>query len=114
MEPLALTLELLLPLAIGAATARYISTATQPLLLEICRTGVGAAFWTRITSVAVLLVPMALTLAFVGNTYDVSATDVVRRTVLLAIVGTLIAVGAVARALYRRIPTGAVEVPKAA
>jgi hypothetical protein len=109
MTTLTLILQLLLPLAIGAAVARYIATAVQPLLLDICGAEARATFWMRICTVAVLLVPPALTLAFAGLGEDGDLGNVLRRTLLLAIVGTLIAVGAVARVLFRtvRIPSAA-------
>ncbi|MFO1400766.1 MAG: hypothetical protein U1F30_06080 [Steroidobacteraceae bacterium] len=103
MQEITLALELIMPLTIGAIVARYISAVAHPLLREICGTEVRAAFWSRVTTVAVLLVPVALTLGFAGEAGSISS--VLRRTLVLAIVGTLIATGAVARAMFRTVPT---------
>jgi len=104
MESIALSCEVLVPLGIGAAVARYIAVVAHPLLREICGTEVRAAFWMRLTTVSVLLIPPAMTLGFAGSGSDGNLDRLLHRTLLLSLLGTLLAVGVVARVLFRSIP----------
>jgi hypothetical protein len=107
MESVALVLEVLLPLAVGALVNRYVAVAARSLLEEICGTSVRASFWMRVTTLAVFLTPPALALAFAGSGGNGNLDALLRRTLLLSLLGALLAVGAVARVLFRRVPAAA-------
>src|SRR5476651_2475629 len=98
------------PAAIGVMVMLYLRGVTQRLLVDLCGTVGRADFWVRVTSVLMATAPLALVLLAAQSPLRcmpgdaACALNVLRQTIIFSLVGILISVAIVARAVGRYVP----------
>jgi uncharacterized membrane protein YhaH (DUF805 family) len=98
------------PAAIGVLVMLYLRGVTQRLLVDLCGTVGRADFWVRVTSVLMATAPLALVLLAAQSPLRcmpgdaACALNVLRQTIIFSLVGILISVAIVARAVGRYVP----------
>jgi hypothetical protein len=104
-------LSLALTLAVVGSALLYLRSITRRVLLELCHTDVGAAFWLRSADVLALSGSLMLVLAFGGTLSGASMVDQLRLVLGLALLGLFITVVLVASSVWRtaRTPPDAPE-----
>jgi hypothetical protein len=96
-------MSLALTLGVVGAALMYMRGITRQVLLELCHTDVGAAFWLRSADVLALSGSLILVLAFGGTLREASAVDQLRLVLGLALAGLFITVVLVASSVWRNV-----------
>jgi hypothetical protein len=115
MFPISLSLlQLAIPAIVGLGAAAYLRDVTQRLLVDLCGTEERARFWVRCAVIAILAVPLMAVLLLAGTPHECGAAGVdsamcvtraLRQSLAWTAGGVLAAVGVIARAVGRSIPS---------
>ncbi len=97
--------EISIPLIVGLLASLYLKSVTTRLLADLCGTQDRSEFWVRITNILIVAVPLMFVLIF-GRSGDPTAAagDVARHALTLTLVGIVVSVGFLARAVFKGIP----------
>jgi hypothetical protein len=95
--------SLALTVAVVGGALLYLRGITRRVLLELCHTDVGAAFWLRSADVLALSGSLMLVVAFGGTLGDASMVDQLRLVLGLALLGLFITVVLVASSVWRTV-----------
>lgn len=91
--------QVLLAVAVSVGVIRYLRGILRAMLLEICdRQPQRAEFWVRMLDMMMLIAPVILVAMFWNE--DTTISNMLRRTLLLALSGQFISLAVVARTLW--------------
>ncbi len=97
--------EISIPLIAGLLISLYLKSVTTRLLADLCGTQDRSEFWVRIANILVVAVPLMLVLIFGRSGYSTAtAGDVARHALTLTLVGIVVSVSFLARAVFKGIP----------
>ncbi len=101
--------QLFITLAMSVFIVYLFKPYLKEVLKDTCGTEHSAAFWVRFTSLMMIIAPLVIVLLFsVTNTHDIQlshATQVLKQTILQALVGEFIGLILVGRIIFRAINT---------
>jgi hypothetical protein len=101
--------SLALTLGVVGVALLYLRGITRQVLLELCHSDVGAAFWLRSADVLALSGSLILVLAFGGTLHGASAVDQLRLVLGLALAGLFATVVLVASSVWRQVKPPVVQ-----